>query len=258
MARTDEYRAAIRSLADPEPYLLEHSGLPGPRGNLELAHAAADELDAATIHRCAGLDASVAPRDTPGEFLAFCGVVGLGRLLAAGDESVLPCLRQRANDSRWRIREAVAMAVQRAGEKDFARVLRWMRGWSGGTALERRAVVAALCEPALLREPAGVREVLAILDAVTASVAAEADRRDEGFIALRKGLGYCWSVAVAASPGDGRPAMERWLEHDDPDVAWIMRENLRKARLTRMDPDWVERSRSRVAPSARPRGRTSR
>lgn len=249
MARIDEYRAALRSLADPEPYLLEHCGLPGPRGNLELARVAADEADAATIHRWAGLDASVAPRNTPGEFLAFCGVVGLGRLLAAGDESVLPSLRERANDSRWRIREAVAMALQRVGERDFARLLSWTRDWSGGTALERRGAVAALCEPALLREPGRVREVLELLDAVTASIVTVADRRAEDFVALRKGLGYCWSVAVAASPDDGRPAMERWLGHDDPDVVWIMRENLGKARLARMDADWVERSRSRLPAS---------
>jgi hypothetical protein len=28
---------------------------------------------------------------------------------------------------------------------------------------------------------------------------------------------------------------------DDPDVRWIMKENLKKERLKRLDPAWVER-----------------
>ena len=34
--------------------------------------------------------------------------------------------------------------------------------------------------------------------------------------------------------------MERWLDTPDADVAWIMRENLKKNRLLRLDPEWVE------------------
>jgi hypothetical protein len=33
--------------------------------------------------------------------------------------------------------------------------------------------------------------------------------------------------------------MEKWLVSRDPDVAWIMRENLNKNRLRRMDTLWV-------------------
>ncbi len=62
---------------------------------------------------------------------------------------------------------------------------------------------------------------------------------------LRKGLGYCWSVAVAALPEPGKARMERWLASDDPDVRWIMRENLKKARLQRLDPEWVARMQRR-------------
>jgi hypothetical protein len=78
------------------------------------------------------------------------------------------------------------------------------------------------------------RETLDLLDKVTASLAAEENRRSEGVRALRKALGYCWSVAVAALPDEGTPRLERWLASDDPDVRWVMRENLRKARLRRL------------------------
>jgi hypothetical protein len=33
--------------------------------------------------------------------------------------------------------------------------------------------------------------------------------------------------------------MERWLASKDRDIAWIMRENLKKNRLARMDASWV-------------------
>ena len=62
----------------------------------------------------------------------------------------------------------------------------------------------------------------------------------DDFKTLRKGLGYCWSVAVAALPEEGRPMMERWLACDDKDVIWIMKQNLRKKRLARVDAAWVE------------------
>jgi hypothetical protein len=37
--------------------------------------------------------------------------------------------------------------------------------------------------------------------------------------------------------------MENWFSHDDKDVRWIMKENLKKKRLARLDAEWVERSR---------------
>jgi len=32
--------------------------------------------------------------------------------------------------------------------------------------------------------------------------------------------------------------MERWFASEDKDVRWIMRENLKKNRLARMDVNW--------------------
>ena len=100
----------------------------------------------------------------------MCGVVGLGRLLAGGNAAVLADLRRLAADPRWRIREAVAIALQRFGDADFAALLGEMRRWARGTALERRAAVAALCEPRLLGKPDRVRDVLALLEDVTVAL----------------------------------------------------------------------------------------
>ena len=239
MPKIDAYRAILRDLDDWDAYLLAETGLPGPRGNLELAQAVADIGDPARFQRYAAITAHQAPTNTPGEFLAFCGVVGLGRLVAEGHHELLPTLRRHASDPRWRLREAVAMALQRLGDADMDRLLAEMRCWAQGSPLEQRAAAAALCEPRLLAQPAHARATLEILDAVTATIPPAQARKSEGFRALRQGLGYCWSVAVVALPEVGKPMMEAWLSHPDPDIRWIMRENLSKARLARMDAAWV-------------------
>lgn len=43
MKKTDTYRETLKTLVAWEPFLLENSGLPGPRGNIELAQVVADE-----------------------------------------------------------------------------------------------------------------------------------------------------------------------------------------------------------------------
>jgi hypothetical protein len=259
MASTETYRAALTALPtiDWEPYLLSNSNLPGPRGNLELAAAAADLGTETQFRRWAGLGPDVAPENTPGCFLAFCGVVGLGELMArdarrgevpspglpyrdaGGVTPPLRTLRALASDPRWRIREGVAMALQRWGDANMDALLAAMTDWAAGNPLEQRAAAAALCEPRLLHRPEHAAAVLRILDEITASIPQVADRKSDAFKTLRQGLGYCWSVAVAALPDVGKPMMERWLVSPDPDIRWIMRENLKKNRLVRMDATWV-------------------
>ena len=73
MSRADEHRRQLARLADWEPYLRRHSGLPGPRANLELAQAVADLGDLPLFERFTGSD---------DEYLAVCGCIGLGRLVA--------------------------------------------------------------------------------------------------------------------------------------------------------------------------------
>jgi hypothetical protein len=88
-----------------------------------------------------------------------------------------------------------------------------------------------------------VQAVLVVLERATDGVAAAGaqERRSDEFKALRKGLGYCWSVAVAAAPEVGRPAFEALVARagrsGDRDLRWIARENLRKRRLERLDAD---------------------
>lgn len=150
MSKVDEYRELLRTVDDWESFLLQESGLPGPRANIELARAVAEEGDEELFCRFLTFDSRKAPTNSPREFLPFCGVLGLGRLLSKGREDVLSTLRECASDQRWRIREAVAMALCPLGERDMDALLQEMEGWSTGNLLEKRAAVAALCDPSLL------------------------------------------------------------------------------------------------------------
>lgn len=235
------YRAVLRTLDEWDAYLLNESGLPGPRGNLELAQAVAEEGDLQRFERYLSYTAEIAPVNSPYEFLAFCGAVGLGRLLAEGDSIHLKRLRQLASDPRWRMREGVAMALQRLGDADMEQLLSAMSVWANGTLLEQRAAAAALCEPRLLKKAEHARATLQILDRITARVEKAPRNHDEDFLVLKKGLSYCWSVAVVALPDEGKALIEKWLTVNNLAIQWIMRENLKKARLSRMDADWVSR-----------------
>jgi hypothetical protein len=240
MGKAEEYREKLRSSEDWDPFLLKESGLPGPRGNLELMQVVADEGDETLFTRYISYSPAEAPTNDPKEFLVACGVVGLGRLVAEGDLKCLEILRRMASDPRWRTREATAMALQRLGKTSMAVLLQEMVIWSQGNLLEQRAAAAALCEPVLLQVDKEIELVLKILDIITASLIDQKDHTSEEFRVLKKGLAYCWSVAVAALPSEGMSYMEKWLNSSDRDIRWIMKENLKKQRLVRADAKWVE------------------
>ena len=244
--KAEAYRQELSALHNWDQFLLSESGLPGPRANLELVQAVADEGTLDLFRSYLSYTPERASTNSPEVFLVVCGVVGLGRLLAEGDLDQLAVLRACANDPRWRVREAVAMALQRWGDADMPALLNAMNEWAKGTLLERRAAVAAVCEPRLLKKPKHAKRVLKLLDTITTSIVREPNRKAEDFKTLRQALGYCWSVAVAALPSEGKPAMEKWLVNLDADVAWLMRENLKKDRLKRMDAKWVKEWESAV------------
>jgi hypothetical protein len=224
-------REALLDASDRDAFLVRHSNLPGPRANLELAALASDAATAEEAARWAASD---------DEYLALCGAMATARL---GDDALL---RRLANDARWRVREGVALGLQRHRADDPEALVRLLDDWTRGSDLERRAAVATLAEPPLLRDPVLAAAALDVLDRVTADLAASPDRRADGFRALRKALGYAWSVVVAAGAPEARARFEALLASADPDVRWVVRENLKKARLERLDAAWVASLRARA------------
>jgi hypothetical protein len=228
MTSVADYRAALdeRSRSRWPAFLSDHSGLPGPRGNLELIAAVADVGDRALFDELI---------ETGDEYLVCCGVVGLGALLPA-DATIEGRLRDHARDERWRVREATAMALQRLGDLDLLRLSGIVEAWvEDPDPLVQRAAAAAICEPRLLGTPAAAAVAVHVCRRATDLLALRAadTRRDPHVRTLRQALGYCWSVAVAANSVPGLSAF-RDLDTTDPDIAWIVRSNLTKKRLARL------------------------
>jgi hypothetical protein len=239
MSRIEFYIEALSKINDWTNYLLVNSNLPGPRGNLELMQAFVEIGSEKDFIPLLDYTPDKAPVNSPGEFLSFCGTVGLGKLISQGKHEYFQKLRELASDHRWRNREGVAWALQIVGKKDFNLLLKNLEPWLTGNHLEKRAVAAGLCEPILLKDKKNAAVVIEILDRITRLAILDKNRKSEEFQILRKGLGYCWSVAIAASPENGKPAFEKLLEYNDPDIYWIIKENLKKNRLIKMDPEWV-------------------
>ena len=228
MASQRDWSTALGNLDRTEipRFLAEHSGLPGPRANLSLLAAVIAVADARIV------DALLADG---GEYARMCAAA----VLAAGADDPATEARARAfaTDALWRVREGVVLGLQSLGDRDPETLAVIARRWSAGPEpLVQRAAVAAMCEPRLLRAPGAAARALDLCAAITASFASlpEEERRQPDARALRQTLGYCWSVAIAAAPDGPGLAEFRSLDTTHPDIAWIVAENLRKRRLSRL------------------------
>ena len=146
------------------------------------------------------------------------------------EEIILP--GPRAN---LELANAAAMSLQRFGDKEKLRLLLEMEKWRHGNLLDSRAAIAGICEPRLLKNADDKLRVLKILDEITEGIVHEDQRKSDKFVALKKVLGYCWSVAVVSKPEDGKRMMGKWMLYDDADIQRIMKENLKKNRLQKLD-----------------------
>ena len=104
-----------------------------------------------------------------------------------------------------------------------------------GNCFQQRASIAAIAEPSLLQTPSMIDAALAIQRLVLERLHAlsTAVRKCEDVRALRKSLGYTLSVVTAAAPEKGFALMRDCAGWSDPDINWILRENLKKKRLAK-------------------------
>ena len=225
-------------------YLLSHSNLPGPRGNLELLYAFAENAEPGIIGECLQC---IKPdtANSPEEFVGMCGVLGYAVAHKADNAGTIAFLNPYASHSSWRIREAVAMGIQAIAAGALEKTLVNISPMTAGNGYERRAVVAGLCEPKLLGRADETVKVLKILESITRTLDHDKKLTDDEE-ALRKGLGYGWSVAIAASPEDGKRYFEALFSLSGKHIQWIIRENLKKNRLSKMDNVWVGRCAERL------------
>ena len=121
MSKAETYRAELAASNDWDAYLMAHSGLPGPRANLELLDIAADLATEAHVKHWLDFDVKRAPSNTREEYLAVCGTVSLGKLVAHGKKKYLVPLRAR-------VRPALACPRRRC---DCVTALGRRRFWRG-------------------------------------------------------------------------------------------------------------------------------
>jgi hypothetical protein len=240
MGRKEEYIQVLHSTTDWIPFLKANSNLPGPRGNLELAYAAAQTANKDQMEIMLAEDGPDVLENSPEVFVVFCGIVAMGAIYIPDDPDQFGLLKRYAGDPRWRIREAVAIALQEIGKRDMLLILNELHSWLDGSFCVLRAVAAGLCEPALLKDEQIAAEVLDILDQITIRYQDGAGSDKEGYEILMKGLSYCWSVAAAASPDYGKKLIEKWISSGHAGVRKVMLENLKKNRILKMGKDWVQ------------------
>lgn len=215
------------------------SGLPGPRGNLELLRRFVDERNDPVVAQCL---ACIHPdtSNSPEEFAGMCGVVGTAARLRDKPQEAIGFLMGWSAHGSWRIREAAAMGIQEIAPGNVAMIVELLRPWAAAGPLERRALVAGLAEPALLSDPAANREILGLFASITDGFR-HSDRLSEPDKVLRQALGYAWSVVVVHSGKEGKTAFEALLSLPGSHVAWIVRENLGKNRMAKFDADWTRK-----------------
>jgi hypothetical protein len=247
-------RGKISQLLD---FLRANSNLPGPRGNLELAQSFAravgdmhlEEWQWQVLLDMASTSLAEEPANSVQEYIPFCGLLAIGAQYGNGlprprRRTALAALWSAASHTRWRVREGVAMGLQLAGEQDPAALRATVTDWLPRAGyLEMRAVAASLAHPPLLGDPDFALFCLETSRTILAEVA-RADpgvRRDESFRVLCKGMGYALSVFVAHAPADGFALLRKSAAVQDRDVAWIVRENLTKKRLTGPFPGEVKK-----------------
>lgn len=231
-----------------EFYLREQSRLPGPRANLELEGEVADLLAGLVIEQPHDVrvllnylvrnEKSVIS-NTPDEFVVMCGVAGFGACAAAQREwraETLDLLAHYANSTAWRVREGAARAFQRILLVASHKTSEYLIALADrGTYLQQRACVAAVAEPVLLNGPDIIESALKLQRMVLERFHAipSGERRRDDVRTLRQALGYTLSVVTAATPEKGFALMCECATWEDPDITWILRENLKKRRLAK-------------------------
>jgi len=224
--------------------LASDSHLPGPRANLELAHRVADLAGSTPddrrddalrlLHRWLHDAPPQEGDDATHEYLAAVAALSAGALLSVHpDDDAAALLTAATSDDRWRVRELAATGMQRVLAADPVRGLEVVRAWLAAGPLPARAAVAAVAEPALLRDPGLARDALRVVRHAVDQLLAlpDGERKASAPRVLRQALGYAVSVVAAADPTDGLPLLESLAASPDPDARWIARENLTKARL---------------------------
>lgn len=184
--------------------LTRGSGLPGPKANIDLALAFGETLAAhgkkadKLIERYVHLSPEEAPGNTALEFLPMCGVVAVGARGtrdASFRSNAMQVLHDVADDFRFRVREAVTVALISIGERDADLLVSELGPWTDGF-FHSAAAVRALLDPRVLHAVKNEQEAIArLVESLDLYLnAGRADKRYPGY----KELGDALIPAIVA------------------------------------------------------------
>jgi hypothetical protein len=153
-------RAVAGNTADLFRQLELQSGLPGPRMNMNLGVAFAQECVALgakaddLAYRMAALPADEARGASGKEFVSVCGVLAIGARAASAKDAkltdrALEMLEEKADDVRFRVRDAVPLALASLGSSMRGELADRLDGWMDRY-FHAAAVILALAEPSWL------------------------------------------------------------------------------------------------------------
>jgi hypothetical protein len=221
--------------------LARGSRLPGTRANDALADSFAQlcrghgaRADAVAL-ALARLTADEAPGASALEFLPVCGILALGARAAADTGArgaMMPELHARADDLRFRVRDAVVDALVRigavAGESLVADVAPWMDGY-----FHAAAVLRALGRDGWLTQLHDAEPAIARLDDafVLAREAPRAAARYPGRKALMEALGATPALVAARFGVPVFDMLMRWASAQDPELREVVRSSTAPAKL---------------------------
>lgn len=240
------------------------SGLPGTRLNRTLAEAFAAECVGRgkpadkLIREMCFLSADQAPGGTELEFLPVCGVFALGARAATSADSnlskkALPILHSLAEDLRFRVREAVPVALGRIGAVMGDALVHEFASWTDGF-FQAAAALNAMAEADFLPKIDDADAAIARLDEAYALAknAARSASRYPGFKALIDAL----SVTPAKlATRFGSPVFDHvtlWCNTEVKELRGAIAAVLRDERLASRFADDVKRVRAALDASVPP------
>ncbi len=206
--------------------LTRASRLPGTRMNSDLADAFAEACrtrgarsDGVALS-LARMSAEEAPGATAREFLPVCGVYAIAARAAADERArgrLVPELHARADDLRFRVRDAVVEALSRVGAAAGDALVRDVASWMDGY-FHAAAVVRALAAANWLGAIRDTGEVVARLDEAFALVrdAPRSAARWPGHKALVDALRESPGALAASLGVPVLDMLERWSAASDP------------------------------------------
>ncbi len=131
------------------------------------------------------------------------------------------------------------MSIQMLIEKDGGAVRKLENWLVNGDWLAMRAVAAGVAEPRLMKIRGVPEKALQLHKKIISRVGGTQNRRTEEFKALKKTLGYSFSVVICGVPVAGFDYLRELAGSKDEDIVWIVKENLKKNRLLSGFPNEV-------------------